>query len=50
MRSGCTGYAGTLKKEWLRIAPTGKKYAFEAVDIFRVKNGKLAEHWDMMDI
>jgi predicted SnoaL-like aldol condensation-catalyzing enzyme len=43
-------YAGTLKKEWLGIAPSGKKYAFEAVDIFRIRNNKLAEHWDVVDI
>jgi predicted SnoaL-like aldol condensation-catalyzing enzyme len=43
-------YSGTLKKEWLGIVPSGKKYAFEAVDIFRIQNGKLAEHWDVVDI
>ena len=43
-------YSGTLKKEWLGIAASGQKYAFEAVDIFRVQDGKLAEHWDVMDI
>jgi len=43
-------YSGTLKKEWLGIPGTGQKYAFDAVDIFRIKDGKLAEHWDVMDI
>ena len=43
-------YAGTLQKDWLGIAASGQKYAFEAVDIFRVQDGKLAEHWDVMDI
>ena len=43
-------YAGTLKKDWLGIAASGQKYAFEAVDIFRLQDGKLAEHWDVMDI
>lgn len=43
-------YAGTLKREWLGIAASGQKYAFEAVDIFRMQDGKLAEHWDVMDI
>jgi predicted SnoaL-like aldol condensation-catalyzing enzyme len=43
-------YAGTLEKEWLGIAASGQKYAFDAVDIFRLEEGKLAEHWDVMDI
>ena len=27
-----------------------QKYSFDAVDIFLVQDGKLAEHWDVMDI
>ncbi|MFZ4858062.1 MAG: ester cyclase [Desulfuromonadaceae bacterium] len=43
-------YAGTLKKEWLGIPASGQCYAFDAVDVFRLQEGKLAEHWDVMDI
>lgn len=43
-------YAGTLEKEWLGVSASGQKYAFDAVDIFRLEEGKLAEHWDVMDI
>ena len=43
-------YAGTLIKDWLGIPASGQKYAFDAVDIFRIQDGKLAEHWDVMDI
>jgi len=43
-------YSGTLKKDWLGIAASGQKYAFEAVDIFRIQDGKVAELWDVMDI
>jgi len=43
-------YAGTQKGDWLGIAASGKSFAFDAVDIFRVEDGKLAEHWDVMDI
>jgi predicted SnoaL-like aldol condensation-catalyzing enzyme len=43
-------YAGTLEKEWLGIRAAGQKYAFDAVDVFRLEEGKLAEHWDVMDI
>jgi steroid delta-isomerase-like uncharacterized protein len=43
-------YAGTLEKDWLGIPASGQRYAFDAVDIFRVEDGRLAEHWDVMDI
>ena len=43
-------YSGTLEKEWLGISAKGSKYAFDAVDVFRLEEGMLAEHWDVMDI
>lgn len=43
-------YSGTHKAEWLGIAATGKAYKFDAVDIFRIEDGKLAEHWDVLDV
>ncbi len=43
-------YAGTLTKDWLGIPAADQKYAFDAVDIFRIQDNKLAEHWDVMDI
>ena len=43
-------YAGTLERDWLGIVASGQKYAFDAVDIFRIQDGKLAEHWDVLDI
>lgn len=42
-------YSGTHKGDWLGIPATGKPYSFDAVDIFRVEDGKLAEHWDVLD-
>jgi steroid delta-isomerase-like uncharacterized protein len=43
-------YSGTHKGDWLGIPATGKVYKFDAVDIFRVQDGKLAEHWDVLDV
>ncbi len=43
-------YSGTHIGDWLGIPATGKAYAFDAVDIFRVYDGKLAEHWDVLDV
>jgi predicted ester cyclase len=31
------------------IAPTGRRFALRTIDIWRVENGKFAEHWDLVD-
>lgn len=43
-------YSGPQAGDWFGIPATGKAYAFDAVDIFRVEDGKLAEHWDVLGI
>jgi predicted ester cyclase len=35
--------------EWLNFPPRGGKLHFDVVDIFRVQDGKIAEHWDVAD-
>jgi len=42
-------YSGNQQGEWLGIPATGKQYRIYAVDIFRIENGKLVEHWDVLD-
>jgi steroid delta-isomerase-like uncharacterized protein len=39
----------THKGEWLGNPPTGNKLNFDVVDIFRIEDGKIAEHWDVAD-
>jgi len=34
---------------WLGKEPSGNKLDFDVVDIFRVQDGKIAEHWDVAD-
>jgi len=43
-------YSGTQTGDWLGIPATNKPYSIDAVDIFRIEEGKLAEHWDVIDI
>ena len=43
-------YSGTQRGEWLGIAPSDRTYRMRAVDIFRIADGKLAEHWDVIDV
>jgi steroid delta-isomerase-like uncharacterized protein len=31
------------------IAPTGRRFALRTIDIWRVEDGKFAEHWDLVD-
>ncbi|MBN1628764.1 MAG: ester cyclase [Thermoleophilia bacterium] len=35
--------------EWLGKQATGNKLEYDVVDIFRVQDGKIAEHWDVAD-
>ena len=40
---------GTHQGEFLGIPATGNKVHFEGMDISRVENGRVAEHWTQMD-
>ncbi|MBN1190181.1 MAG: ester cyclase [Dehalococcoidales bacterium] len=35
--------------DWLGIPPSGNRLEFDCVDIFRIQDGKIAEHWDVAD-
>jgi predicted ester cyclase len=39
-----TGH-GTMKGEFMGMPPTGKHATWSEIDIVRMKNGKIAEHW-----
>jgi steroid delta-isomerase-like uncharacterized protein len=43
-------YEGTQGGPLYGVAPTGKRLSFTSCDIFRVADGKIAEHWGMGDI
>jgi predicted SnoaL-like aldol condensation-catalyzing enzyme len=34
---------------WLDVPPTGNVLHFDVVDMFRVEDGRVAEHWDVAD-
>jgi predicted ester cyclase len=36
--------------EWLGFSPTGKSFTVHGVDIHLLRDGRLAEHWDVVDI
>jgi len=43
-------YEGTHTQTYLSVPATGKRLRFTSCDIFRVADGKFAEHWGMGDI
>jgi steroid delta-isomerase-like uncharacterized protein len=45
-----TAYSATHTQTILGIPPTGKAFTFRTIDIWRIENGKFAEHWDLTDI
>ena len=40
---------GTHRGEFQGIAPTGKRVEVRAIDIFRIEDGKIVEHWGHAD-
>ena len=38
-------YHGTHEGALLGVAPTHRKIQFESVDVMRVRNGKITDHW-----
>ena len=44
-----TTHAATHAQTFRGIAPTGKPFTYRTIDIWRVENGKFAEHWDIVD-
>jgi len=42
-------WSGTQKGEFMGVPATGKRVSFGVIDIIRITNGKLVEHWGQMD-
>jgi predicted ester cyclase len=42
--------SGTHRGELMGVAATGKAVEFESIDIIRVEDGKVAEHWGVTDV
>jgi steroid delta-isomerase-like uncharacterized protein len=43
-------YHGTHQGMFLGVAPTGRKIHFETVDVMRVRDGKITEHWGVANL
>jgi predicted ester cyclase len=42
-------FSATHTQPLLDLAPTGRRFTLRTIDIWRVENAKLAEHWDIVD-
>ena len=40
---------GTHHGQFMGIAPTGRTVTFDVIDIVRIENGKVVEHWAVQD-
>lgn len=43
-------HAGTHRGEFLGIPPTGETFVLRGIDMYRVHDGKIAEHWNVVDL
>jgi predicted ester cyclase len=43
-------FTGTHQGDFLGIPPTGKRATLRVMDFVRVRDGKIAEHWNVVDI
>jgi steroid delta-isomerase-like uncharacterized protein len=43
-------HTGTHIGAFLGMPPTGRSYRTTGIEIWRVEGGKLAEHWDVVDV
>ena len=40
---------GTHLVEWFGVPPTGKSVSIQGIDIHLIREGRMAEHWDVVD-
>jgi steroid delta-isomerase-like uncharacterized protein len=43
-------HSGTHRGDFLGIPPTGNAFTLRGIDIYRIGDGKLAEHWNVVDL
>lgn len=43
-------YHGTHRAEFLGVPATGREIHFDTIDVFRVRDGRLTDHWGIADL
>jgi predicted ester cyclase len=49
-RIGARSYNGTFSKPFMGYQPNRTTVQMRSIDIWRVKDGKLIEHWDELNL
>ncbi len=42
-------HQGEIRMPWGTIPPTGRRVSWQSVRIYRIADGKIAEHWAVRD-
>ena len=42
-------FHGTHQGDLMGIPPSGRPIAFDVIDILRLKDGKITDHWNVVD-
>jgi steroid delta-isomerase-like uncharacterized protein len=50
MVTTCKTYYGTHLGMFVGVAPTARKIHFETMDVMRVRNGKITDHWGVANL
>jgi len=48
--AGRIRFRGTQRGEFMGIPPTGKQVTFSSMEMNRIVDGKVAEHWFVVDM
>ena len=43
-------FSGTQQGEFMGIPPTGKRASWDVFDLLRLRDGKVVDHWVVMDV
>ncbi len=43
-------FSGTHRGEFMGIPPTGRDVSFRVIDIVRMRDGQVVEHWNVVDL
>jgi predicted ester cyclase len=42
--------SGTHRGEFLGLQPTGREFTLKVIEVYRLKDEKMAEHWNVVDM